>query len=219
MKRKLSLGILSLLMVFALAACGGNITEDRTQDDENQKDIITPNGTNGTNEEETEETEIAPEDMKTEENDEENIHSHMNKEQFEEVPPDVKAAENPKFPVGSKVTIVADHIKGIKGAEGTITGAYDTTAYEVSYSPTDGGEEVKNYKWLIHEQLDGASGAPMEPGIDVIINADHMEGMQGASAKVVSSQTGTIYMVDFTTTTGEKMTNHQWFTESELTAQ
>ncbi len=34
-------------------------------------------------------------------------------------------------------------MEGMKGAKATITGAYDTIAYTVTYKPTTGGEEVK----------------------------------------------------------------------------
>jgi len=34
-------------------------------------------------------------------------------------------------------------LKGMKGAEVTILGAYDTTIYTISYTPADGGEKVK----------------------------------------------------------------------------
>ena len=78
------------------------------------------------------------------------------------VPLNLKIAENPAFPVGSKVKIYADHMEGMKEAEGVVVAVYDTTAYEISYRPTTGGEEVKHYKWVIHEELDASSGAPME---------------------------------------------------------
>jgi len=51
----------------------------------------------------------------------------------------LQEAENPTFEVGSQAIIETDHMEGMKGAEATIVGAYDTTAYAVTYTPTDGG--------------------------------------------------------------------------------
>ncbi|MED3661204.1 YdhK family protein [Ureibacillus sp. FSL K6-8385] len=132
------------------------------------------------------------------------------------VPLNLKIAENPAFPVGSKVKIYADHMEGMKEAEGVVVAVYDTTAYEISYRPTTGGEEVKHYKWVIHEELDASSGAPMEPGRELVINADHIPGMKGATATIESADEGPVYIVDFTTTTGEEVKNYKWLVESEI---
>jgi hypothetical protein len=41
--------------------------------------------------------------------------------------------------------------------------------------------------------------------------------MKGATAEIDSAEKTTVYMVDFTPTTGgEEVKNHQWVTESEL---
>lgn len=48
------------------------------------------------------------------------------------------------------------------------------------------------------------------------MNADHMEGMNGATAVIDSAEQTTVYMVDFTSTSGEEVKNHKWVTESEL---
>lgn len=127
----------------------------------------------------------------------------------------IKQEPNPKFPVGSKVMILANHINGMKGAEGKIVGAYDTTAYEVKYLPTTGGKKVI-YKWLVDQELEGASGAPLEKGLNVVIRANHIDGMEGASGEIVQSNESTVYIVDFTTTNGEEVTDYKWLTEDEL---
>ena len=79
-----------------------------------------------------------------------------------------------------------------------------------------GGPEVKDHKWVIHEELKDAGKEPLEPGTQAVVNADHMEGMKGATAVIDSAEQTTVYMVDFTTTTGEEVKNHKWVTESEL---
>ncbi|MFP5111762.1 YdhK family protein [Neobacillus sp. 204] len=136
-----------------------------------------------------------------------------------EVPEGLKVAENPKFKVGSQAIINSDHMEGMKGAEATIVGAYDTTVYTISYTPATGGEKVTNHKWIIHEEIKDASDKPYTSGDEVIVEANHMEGMNGATAVIDSAQQTTVYMVDYTSTTGgEKVTNHKWVTEDELSA-
>ncbi|MGG1676455.1 YdhK family protein [Neobacillus sp. NRS-1170] len=154
--------------------------------------------------------------------DKENQHESMkgmNHSGSGEVPKGLKEAENPTFKVGSKAIINAEHMVGMKEAEATIVGAFDTTVYTISYNPTTGGERVTNHKWIIHEEIKDASEKSYKPGDEVIVEADHMEGMKGATAVIDSAEQTTVYMVDYTPTTGgEKVTNHKWVTESELSA-
>lgn len=78
-------------------------------------------------------------------------------------------------------------------------------------------QRVENHKWIIHEEIKDAGGEPLKPGTEVTIEADHIEGMDSATAKVDSAEKTTVYMVDFTPTTGgEEVKNHKWVTESEL---
>lgn len=134
-----------------------------------------------------------------------------------EAPNNVKIAENPTFKVGTEAVIMADHMKGMEGAIATIAGAFDTTAYSVSYVPTTGGEKVKNHKWVIQEEIQNAGEKPFVPGAKVVLEADHMKGMKGATAKIDSVKHTTVYMIDFTPTTGgDRVINHKWVTEDEL---
>ncbi|GKU75670.1 YdhK family protein [Paenibacillus sp. L3-i20] len=136
-----------------------------------------------------------------------------------EVPETLEAAKNPLYPVGSKATIKSDHMHGMNGAEATIVGAYATTVYAISYTPTTGGDRVTNHKWIIHEEIKSGSNEPYKPGAEVVIDADHMPGMKDAVAIIDTAEQTTIYMVDYTPTTGgEKVTNHKWVSESELAA-
>ncbi|WP_355327262.1 YdhK family protein [Paenibacillus jiagnxiensis] len=146
-------------------------------------------------------------------------HSEMDHSGSGEVPAGLKDAQGPKFPVGSQAVIHADHMPGMNGAEATIVGAYDTVAYTISYSPTTGGERVTDHKWIIHEEIENAQTKAYEQGAEVTITADHMQGMKGATATIESAEPTTVYMVDYVSTTdGQKVTNHQWVTESELSA-
>lgn len=184
------IGILLMVSALLLAACGDN--NDETSQKENDENMDMDSGSD--------------EGMDME-------HSGSG-----EVPDDLEVAEDPKFEVGDKVTITAGHMEGMKGAEATIVGAYDTTAYAISYTPTNGGERVTNHKWVIQEEIKDAGAELLEPGTEVTINASHMEGMDGATATIDTAKQ-TVYMVDYMPTNGgEKVTNHKWVTENELSA-
>ena len=143
----------------------------------------------------------------------------MNHSGSGEVPDDLKVEENPIFEIGSKSIIKDAHMEGMKGAEATIVLAFDTVAYTVSYTPTTGGEKVTNHKWVVHEEIEDAGEEPLEAGTEVILEADHMEGMDGAKAEIDSAEQTTVYMINYTPTTGgEEVTNHKWVTENELSA-
>ena len=130
-------------------------------------------------------------------------------------PEGIAAAEDPEFPVGTEVTLTADHMEGMEGATATISGAFDTTTYSVSFTPTDGGEPVTDHKWVVHEELESPGEAPLAEGTEVVITADHMAGMDGAEATVDSATDQTVYMVDYEAD-GMMMTNHKWVVESEI---
>lgn len=137
-----------------------------------------------------------------------------------EIPKGLSEAENPTYKVGSTAVLQADHMEGMKGAEATIVGAYDTTVYTISYTPTNGGERVENHEWVIHEEIKDSGEEPFEPGDEVTVEADHMEGMKGATAEIDSAEQTTVYMIDYTPTNGgEKVTNHKWVTDSELSSE
>ena len=125
------------------------------------------------------------------------------------------AADNAKFPVGCKVQVLADHMPGMKGAEGKVVGVFTTTTYSVSYTPTDGSEPVKDHRWVVHEELENPGEAPLADGSEITINAEHMAGMKGAKGTVDYSTQEPVYMVDIDDD-GMTMKNHKWVTESEL---
>ena len=130
-------------------------------------------------------------------------------------PEGMASAEDPEFPVGTEVTLTADHMEGMEGATATISGAFDTTTYSVSFTPTDGGEPVTDHKWVVHEELENPGEAPLAEGTEVVITADHMTGMEGAEATIDSATEETVYMVDYEAD-GMMMTNHKWVVESEI---
>ncbi|WP_367402039.1 YdhK family protein [Kocuria marina] len=142
-------------------------------------------------------------------------HEHMHAKDGGPAPEGIAAAEKPTYPVGTQVTLTTDHMEGMRDAPATVVGAYKTVAYAVNYTPTDGGPEVINHKWVVQEELQGAGSERLADGTEVTIEADHMKGMKGATGTVASSTTQTVYMVDYKAD-GMTMTNHKWVVEKEM---
>jgi ABC-type Fe3+-hydroxamate transport system substrate-binding protein len=179
--------LLSLIAIVVLSGCGNNATQDNQS---NQNDSQMPGMD----------------------------HSEMKHSSSGELPSGLKKATNPKYKIGSQAILQTDHMEGMKGAAATIVGAYDTTVYVVSYTPTTEGERVKNHKWVIQEEIKNANKETLKAGTEVTLEADHMPGMKGTTATIESGEKMTVYIVDYTPTTGgEKVKNHKWVTESELT--
>ena len=96
-------------------------------------------------------------------------HEGMNHSSSGEIPKGLKEAKNPTYKVGSEAIMHTDHMEGMNGAKATIVGAFYTTAYTISYTPTTGGERVTNHKWVIHEEIKNAGDKPLKPGTEVTI--------------------------------------------------
>ncbi|MFD2655500.1 YdhK family protein [Gracilibacillus thailandensis] len=203
--RKIVIGIITIFTVLILSACAGANEGENIETESNTEENVESNN-----------DEMDMEESDTNEDMEGMDHSGMNHSSTGEVPEGLQEADNPTYEVGSQAIIESDHMPGMNGAEATIVGAYDTTVYTISYTPT-GGEPVKNHKWVIHEEIEEAGAEPFEPETEVTLNADHMEGMDGATAVIDSAEETTVYMVDFVATdSGEEVKNHKWVTESEL---
>lgn len=205
-KDKMTMGVLSIAAALALSACNSDPSPaDAPVDmDEQMEDHMGEDG-----EDLYDEMEDAM--------DGEDGHM-MDHSGSGEVPDDLREAQDPKYPVGTQAIITTDHMAGMRDAEATIVGAYDTTVYAVSYTPAGGGDPVENHKWVIHEELENAGDAPFKEGDEVVLDADHMQGMDGVTATVDSAEKTTVYMVDFNAMdSGEKVSNHKWVTEDELT--
>ncbi|WP_110926761.1 YdhK family protein [Bacillus massiliglaciei] len=69
---------------------------------------------------------------------------------------EIKEAGDTVLEAGTKVTLEADHMEGMKGAAAEIESGEQTVVYMVDYTPTDGGEEVKNHKWVTEDELEAA---------------------------------------------------------------
>ena len=188
-KRLLLKGILTVSSIALLAACSPEETNDQTQMND------TPDTSESTDE----------------------GHEGMVHDESGEIPEGLEEAQNPMYEVGESVILQDDHMPGMDGAEATIVGAFDTTVYEVSFDPTNGGEREENHRWVIHEELAESDEEAFEAGDEVTLEANHMEGMEGAIATIDDAVATNIYMVDYQPTDGgEVVRNHKWFTEDEL---
>ena len=130
-------------------------------------------------------------------------------------PEGIETAASPTYPVGTEVTLTADHMEGMDGANATIAGAYDTYTYAVDFTPSTGGEPVKDHRWVVQQEIEDAGEERLADGTEVTLEAEHMEGMKGAKATIASSTEETVYMVDCESD-GMTMTNHKWVVESEI---
>jgi len=200
--------ILALSSVLVLGACSGGQNSSETDTSSNQEQI-----------------------MSTEESSSSNSQSqgssgsiggsgsmNMNhKRQGSPAPEDAVEAENPKYPVGSQARIVDAHMQMMNGAVATISGAYDTTLFTITFTPEGSDQPIQDHKWVIQEEVETEDGSPAEVGDTVTIHADHMAGMQGQQGEITGKQEGPAYMVDFQPTNGsEPFTNHKWVSENEL---
>lgn len=200
MKRSITLAALVLTSTLALTACS-----DATDNSDDADTTSTTTATAETNETHQDDTTTA----------DDGGHDMEHPEDGGPPPEGITEATDPTYPVGSEVMLTADHMPGMDGAQATISGAFDTTTYSVSYTPTDGGEPVTDHRWVVHEELVDPGEAPLPGGTEVVLNAEHMPGMQGATATIDYSTQETVYMVDIDT--GEMtMINHKWVTESEI---
>lgn len=197
MKRTIALAALALISTLALSACADDTTPD-TPETTTPETITQP----------LEEDDMSDGDMDAE--------GHDHPADGGPPPEGIAEAENPAYPVGTEVILTADHMPGMDGATATISGAFDTTTYSVSYTPTTGGDPVTDHRWVVHEELVDPGQAPLPDGAEVVLDAEHMSGMQGAEASIDYSTEETVYMVDLTVD-GMAMTNHKWVTESEIT--
>ncbi len=131
----------------------------------------------------------------------------------------LKVYDSPLYPVGSKIILNTDHMEGMMEAKGTVSGAYDTTLYAVDYTSGETGEEVKDHKWIIREEIKDSQDKNYSIGDKVTLMTGHMSSMggEGVTATITQVVQGPAYMVNYTPTNGEKeVKDHQWVSESEL---
>ncbi|MEX5276838.1 YdhK family protein [Kocuria sp. CPCC 205261] len=203
MKRTTTLASLALASTLALTACGGTDADNTS----------TPPATASTPTTAT--SDASPTDTTPSHSEGMGGMGHQHDSHGGPAPEGIEPATDPTYPVGTTVTLTADHMPGMQGSEATITGAFDTTTYSVTYTPTTGGEPVTDHRWVVHEELQDPGQPPLQEGTQVVLEADHMAGMQGAEATIEDSTDETVYMVDIVID-GMEMTNHKWVVESEI---
>lgn len=106
----------------------------------------------------------------------------------------------------------------MQGAEGVVSGAFDTTLYAVDYTAASGAK-VENHRWVIAEEIENSAGKAFAVGDTVTLGQGHMESLGGAGLSAVIRQVaqGPAYMVDYDPTDGgARVVNHQWVAEFEL---
>lgn len=210
-KKKIIGGVITLSSLALLAACS-------PQDSGNQESIDT-SVQSSTPAESSSESQMMSESGSMESMEGMDDMGGMMHDNSGEIPEGLQEAENPTYPVGDVVTIQTNHMAGMEGATGTIVGAFDTVAYEVTYEPTNGDSTVENHKWVLKEEIPEARNQeePLSEGTEVTLEASHMEGMEDATATIDSAEETTVYMLDYQPTDGGEMVkNHKWVTEDEL---
>ena len=59
-----------------------------------------------------------------------------------------------RLPDGAAVTLAADHMPGMQGAEGTVHSSTDETVYMVDYESD--GMRMRNHKWVVESEIASA---------------------------------------------------------------
>lgn len=128
---------------------------------------------------------------------------------------DMVVPEEPFYEKGETVIVTADYASGMQDAQAEVTGVFETTIYEVSYEPQNGGEAVMNYKWVVQEDLEEEEEI-YDIGQEVTLKTDHLPGMKGAKATIEDAFYGQIYMISYTDGDGKKVDNYQWVLADDL---
>jgi hypothetical protein len=131
----------------------------------------------------------------------------------------LKVYDSPLYPVGTDIILNTDHMEGMMDAKGSVSGAYNTTLYAVDYTSEETGEEVKDHKWIIKEEIKDSKDKDYSVGDSVTLMTGHMSSMggEGVTATITQIVLGPAYMVDYTPTNGDKeVKDHQWVSESEI---
>lgn len=81
-----------------------------------------------------------------------------------QLPAGMTPSSDSRYPVGTPVTLIADHMPGMEGAQGTVAGVYVTTTYAVDYTPTTGDAPVKDHEWVVQEELEDPAARPLSKG-------------------------------------------------------
>ncbi|MEH6942868.1 YdhK family protein [Bacillus sp. JJ722] len=91
-------------------------------------------------------------------------------------------------------------------------------------NPTENTDNNNNHEDMNHDEsgdipdeLKQAENPKYKVGSKVVINTDHMEGMNGAEGIVVGAYDTTVYSITYTPKTGgEPVKNHKWVIQEEI---
>lgn len=144
-------------------------------------------------------------------------HMNMQHDESGHLPSNIKQSKRAKFPIGTKIKLLTDHMSDMLNAEAIVVGVYETTTYSVTYTEQGTGNLVEDHRWLvdgeIHYEGDGVLGDKVR------VHANHMPGMNGATGTIVAITKEPVYMIDyFSTDQNRWVKNHQWVVESEVEA-
>ncbi|WP_375179307.1 YdhK family protein [Enterococcus rotai] len=128
----------------------------------------------------------------------------------------MKKTSQPRFQLNDIVTLSAGYMPGMQGTKGTVTAAYDTQAYTVTYQPTNGERLVVNYKWITQEEIVDSENEPLSDGKMVLLDAAHQVGMEGARAVIESSVETTVYVVEPISASDQVLDQQVWLIEEDL---
>lgn len=142
---------------------------------------------------------------------------HMHHDESGHLPEGIKKSSRAKYPIGTTVKLLTDHMADMQNAKAVVVGVFDTIVYAVSYNDTETGQRIEDHKWVVDEEISHDREALI--GDKVQILATHMSGMSGAIGEVDRVIYEPVYMVDYESTEdGHWIKNHQWVVESEVEA-
>ncbi|MCF1686064.1 YdhK family protein [Tetragenococcus halophilus] len=144
-------------------------------------------------------------------------HMHMQHVESGDLPENIKEVENPKYPVGTTVELLTDHMSDILHAKAIVDGVYDTTVYSVTYSDTNTNDQIADHKWVVDGEVIYNGSVDVDDQVTILDKL--MDGMQGATATIERITTEPVYMIDYYSSDhGRWVKNHQWIVESALKA-
>lgn len=94
---------------------------------------------------------------------------------------------------------------------------HDEHAHE-EHGGMDHSAEEMSSSGEVPSGLETAENPTYAVGSEAVINADHMPGMDGATAEISGAFDTTVYTVSYTTDDGEEIEDHKWVIHEELDA-
>ena len=116
--------------------------------------------------------------------------------------------------------LIAASILGLTLAGCSTSTDDDSAPTESQHEDAHGGHEVMDHPadgGPVPEGMTEATDPAYPVGTDVILTADHMDGMNGATATIVGAYDTYTYAIDYTPTDGsDPVADHRWVVQEEL---